>query len=93
MIQLLTLLVLLPFALLAYGPSDEIISEEVMTIDKAHPAIQDLEIELSNGEVVPLSDFLEQISEENSEDEELAAFGGEVPWPKPPQDNGKEGPQ
>lgn len=87
MLKLCAFLLLLPlgtFAKTSFDPYPT--TEPVLKIKANNPQLKGLEVELSNGESVSLREFLEEIAENR---EELAEYGGEVPWPD--NDDGKKG--
>lgn len=87
MLKLCAFILLLPlgtFAKISFDPYPT--TEPVLKIKANNPQLKGLEVELSNGDTVSLREFLEEIAENR---EELAEYGGEVPWPD--NDDGKKG--
>ena len=71
---------LLPFSSFADDSCTQASCEKVFHIRENHPKMAGLEIELEDGKVMSLAEFLENISEVPQGDQ-VVIFGGEVPWP------------
>ncbi len=86
MIRMIAFLVLLPLSTMAGLQPVE--GDKILHVRESHPMLEGMEVELENGQVVSLQDFLVEISEDQQN--EVKKFGGEVPWPKSGDDEKKD---
>jgi hypothetical protein len=79
MLKLFAFLLLLPLASHAGDSCASAVCDQVLKIRANHPKLEGLELELENGDVISLQEFLTRLSE--SDTHEVHMRGGEVPWP------------
>ena len=72
------LLLVLSFGATAQADCAQGSCDEIFHISESQPEIQGMEIELEDGTVISLQQFLKGISKEG----QIIKAGGEVPWPK-----------
>ena len=86
MLKICAFLLMMPLAVMAKDPCTQASCEKVFHVRENHPKLQGLEIELENGQVMTMTEFLSNISDNNNSDD-VQIFGGEVPWPITPPDD------
>lgn len=84
MLKILALIMLLPLSSYAGDSCTQASCEKVFHVRENHPKMAGLEVELEDGTVMGLAQFLENISEVPKGDQ-VEIFGGEVPWPIDPE--------
>ncbi len=90
MLKICAFLLLAPLSVFAQDPCTQASCEKVFHIRENHPKLQGLEVQLEDGRVITLSEFLNNISDEDNNSEDIVMLGGEVPWPIVDPDEKKE---
>ncbi len=80
MLKFCALLLLLPLSTFAEDSCTQASCEKVFHVRENHPKLAGLEVELEDGQVMSINEFLSNISEEDTSGD-VQIFGGEVPWP------------
>ncbi len=73
MLKLFAFLLLMPLATFAEDSCSQASCENVIHVRENHPKLHGLEVELEDGQVISLTEFLKNISNQDP--------SGEVPWP------------
>ncbi len=90
MLKICAFLLLAPLSVFAQDSCTQASCEKVFHIRENHPKLQGLEVQLEDGRIITLSEFLDNISEEDDSSDEIIMFSGEVPWPIVDPDEKKE---